>query len=125
MPVAASRCRFKGKGLFPEGVIGEGASAGLMKPEFSYQTKTPMNIKSRFICESVTPIRGGEVATLSACSAGGPDENSYAEGSPSARLELTITNPKAFGSFVPGQSYAAEFSPIVAKRPSARTRNRN
>lgn len=52
------------------------------------------------------------------CKDGGYDEtgsdenNTFAQFSPSASLDITITNPDLLGKFRPGQTFYVDFSPV-------------
>ena len=42
---------------------------------------------------------------------GSDENNTYAKFSPSADLELTVSNPDLIGKFNPGESYYLDFTP--------------
>lgn len=55
---------------------------------------------------------GSEIVELSAVYVNvKPEENSYAKGTPSASLKMTIDNPGAQGVLVPGKNFYVDFSP--------------
>lgn len=39
------------------------------------------------------------------------ESHGYSKWTPAGKLELTITNPRAFGAFVEGHSYYLDFTP--------------
>jgi len=55
-----------------------------------------------------------ESVTLVAIYEDGGNENaSFAEATPSASLQMTISNPAAFGEFVAGKCYYLDFTPVA------------
>lgn len=68
-------------------------------------------------CSVVAKHDGGyEQVQLNAVYGSESDENrSYATATPSAKLDITITNKDAFGAFVPGECYYVDFTPAPAK----------
>jgi hypothetical protein len=77
-------------------------------------------MRAKFTVYSVTKHEGFETLKFNAvgkkdCKYGpeGEDEdNTYARYTPSAVLEMTVTNPALIGKFVPGQVYRLDFSLI-------------
>jgi hypothetical protein len=78
-----------------------------------------MNImRAKLQLESVTTYQGGtEKLTFNAvCKSGGypsdgsDEDNTYALFSPSARLDITITNPALYGKFKPGKKFYVDFT---------------
>jgi len=80
-------------------------------------------IQARFFVESVKRTghpdgKGGvlgvcEIVTLRAIYSSGPDDpnRSFAEATPQAYMEMTITNREVFGAFEPGKLYDLLFTP--------------
>ena len=67
---------------------------------------------------SILQREGHEILTLQAVgkSEGYPEDgsdenNTYATWTPTASLEITITNPALRGKFTPGQAYYVDFTP--------------
>ena len=71
-----------------------------------------MNIKAKMRCDSVTKNSyDQEVVRLGAVYGDGEENKSYSLATPSASVELTISNPDAFGAFVPKGEYYVDFTP--------------
>lgn len=65
------------------------------------------------IVNSVTKTAyGDEITKLSAIYSGdkNAEDNTYSKATPSASLEITISNPAAQGFLVPGKSYYLDFN---------------
>lgn len=77
-----------------------------------------ITMRAKLEVESVTSTEGSEqlkfhaVAKKNAYPADGSDEdNSFARWTPSASLEMTITNPDLMGKFERGQKFYVDFTP--------------
>jgi len=75
-------------------------------------------IRAKFICTNVqshptTGEKTSESVELNAVWSGNAEDNSFASATLSATVTKTINNPAAFGFFVPGQKYYADFSLAV------------
>lgn len=76
-----------------------------------------MNIIAKMNCESVNPQTGGlvsspvicETVTLRAVYGDSEENKSFSEATPSAIVQMTISNKAAFGAFVEGKSYYVRF----------------
>lgn len=68
-------------------------------------------ITAKVICNKVERTVGTEQVTLSAVTANSEENKTWAKYTPAAQINLTITNPDAFGAFVPGQEYLVTFEP--------------
>lgn len=86
-----------------------------------------MNINTRFYVESVTsvgqpgygaapPAKTCEKIVMRAVYSSAPDDpnRSYSEATPSATVEMLVSNKDAWGAFAPGCSYDVVFSPTPA-----------
>lgn len=62
-------------------------------------------IKVKFECGSVRKTVYGENVECTPVLSGSEENKSFSAATPSGKLELMITNPEAYGSFVPGRSY--------------------
>ena len=77
-------------------------------------------MKAKLTVNSVTKYASCEVLEFIAVGKAdckyGPEgeneDNTYARYTPSANLQMTITNPELMGKFVPGQTYRVDFSLI-------------
>jgi hypothetical protein len=72
-------------------------------------------IRAKFNCAAVeswptTGEKQGESVTLTAVTNGSPEDNTFAAATPSAQLTKSITNPAAWGFFVVGKQYYADFT---------------
>jgi len=92
-----------------------------------------MNIKARFFCESVSntgqlqpsdgTMKNGNIVSqrvvLQAVYSIGIDDpnKTFSAFTPSARVEIMITNPEAWQAFKPGHLYDAMFSPVSEEKP--------
>lgn len=78
-----------------------------------------MNIKAKMRCASVTKYDAGaggyEGVKLTAVYSDSPENKTFSAATPTASVEMTISNPAAFGAFVPGAEYYVDFSPAAAK----------
>lgn len=73
-----------------------------------------MNVRAKFRCDSVTKTAyGGEIVKFSAVSIGNKEDNSFADATPSASVEMTISNKAVHGAFVPGAFYFSDFTPAA------------
>jgi len=71
-----------------------------------------MNVRAKFRCDSVTKHSyGHETVKFAAVSSGNKEDNSFSEATPSATLEMTVSNKAVHGAFVPGASYYCDFTP--------------
>lgn len=73
-----------------------------------------MNVRARMLCHHVDRWSTHEVVHLQAVYSQDKDSPnySYSQATPSAELKMTITNPAAFGAFLPGVEYDLPFSPV-------------
>lgn len=62
-------------------------------------------IKAKFQCGAVRKTVYGENVECTPVISGSEENKSFSAATPSGKLELMITNPEAYGSFVPGKSY--------------------
>lgn len=75
-------------------------------------------MRAKLQIESVTTRQGNESIKFHAvCKSGGytgdgsDEDNTFARFSPSANLEIAITNPDLLGKFKPGEKYYVDFTP--------------
>ena len=81
-----------------------------------------MAIKARFYCVSVRdqldtaeePKKIGEQVFLAAVYSSDPDSPNYkwSEATPYGQFEMFISNPAAFGGFVPNKEYELTLEPV-------------
>lgn len=73
-----------------------------------------MNIIAKMVCQSMQKSEEAETIILQAVYDDGCEENkSFSEATPSASVNMTISNKAAFGAFVEGQKYYVNFSPAT------------
>lgn len=70
-------------------------------------------MRAKFNCDEVTKYAWGvELVKLSAVyDDGNPENNEFAEATPSGDISITIDNPKAVGFLTPGKAYYVDFTP--------------
>lgn len=64
---------------------------------------------------SVNRTASGEQLKFSAVTNGTPEDNTYSKYTPSANLEMSVTNESLFGKFNPGEKYYVDFTPAEDK----------
>ncbi|UOF81734.1 hypothetical protein [Caudoviricetes sp.] len=73
-----------------------------------------MTVRAKFKCHSkeVREQNGSNVASLTffASYGEGQDNKDWSKWTPSGTLQMTITNPNAFGWFEPGKEYYLDFT---------------
>ncbi len=74
-----------------------------------------MNIIAKMHCEAVVkdenPHWPNEQVRLRAVYSDSPENKTFAAATPSATVELNISNPEAFGAFEEGREYYIKFTP--------------
>lgn len=73
-----------------------------------------MNILAKMKCHEVSKTEWGETVKLEPVHADCPENKTFAEATPSGKLELTITNKAAHGAFEAGKSYLVTIAEAVA-----------
>ena len=69
-----------------------------------------MNIIAKMRCDEVTKTSyGAELVKLNAVYGDSPENKSFSEATPSASIQMTVTNKEAHGAFVPGGEYFIRF----------------
>lgn len=74
-------------------------------------------MRAKLYVQSITRHEKSETLKFSAVSAksypndGTDENNTFAKWTPSANLEMTITNPELIGKFNPGQQFYVDFTP--------------
>lgn len=68
-------------------------------------------ILAKLHCESVLVTDGGRTAKFRAVYGDSEENKSFSKYTPSASLELHVTNPDVFESFQPGRDYLVSISP--------------
>lgn len=68
------------------------------------------DMRAKFKLQSVEVSEYGEKLKFSAITGNSPEDNSYSKYTPSAQLEMTVTNPDLHGKFKPGQSFYVDFT---------------
>ena len=72
-----------------------------------------MNIRAKFVCETVLKDSSNETVKLRAVTCDGSKDNeSWSKWTPSGELTMSVSNPAAHGAFVPGKSYFIDISPV-------------
>ena len=78
-------------------------------------------MRAKFVLQSVTATEHAETLLFNAvCKPNGypadglDEDNTYAKFSPSAKLEMTVTNPALWGKLRPGAKYYVDFTEAVA-----------
>ena len=71
-------------------------------------------IRAKMVCEEVAKnINAGERVKLRAVYGDTPENKSFSKWTPSATVEMQISNPAALGAFVPGAEYYLDFTPAA------------
>lgn len=79
------------------------------------------SMRAKMMIESVLQYKGQKSETLklravakkgSYPSDGSDEDNTYATFSPSATMDISITNPALVGKFNPGEFYYVDFTPV-------------
>ena len=69
-------------------------------------------IRAKMRCDTVTKTSyDAEVVKLQAVYGNIEENKSYSLATPTASVEITISNPEAFGKFVPKGEYYVDFTP--------------
>lgn len=71
-----------------------------------------VSMRAKLTIESVTLRAFGETIKFNAIY-GKPEDNSFAEATPSASAEFQINNKNLLGKFKPGQKFFVDFVPIA------------
>ena len=77
-----------------------------------------MSVRAQFRCTSVAALDPGEhnrpmsKVVLQAVYGRGVENAAWSRATPNGHLDMTITNPDAIGTFVPGQAYWLDISPV-------------
>lgn len=69
-------------------------------------------LRAKMKCLSVLKTEGGETVKLEPVHADSEENKTWSKWTPSGGLELTITNPDAFGKLVPGGEYLLDLTPV-------------
>jgi hypothetical protein len=69
-------------------------------------------LRAKMKCDSVTKTVNGETIRLHPVHADSEENKTWSKWTPSGGLELTITNPDAFGKLVPGGEYLLDLTPV-------------
>lgn len=70
-----------------------------------------VNVRAKFKCHSIEEIQGAKIVKLQAVYSNDPNSPNYSwsTATPSASLQMTITNPVAFEQFKVGEEYFLDF----------------
>lgn len=71
-----------------------------------------MNMRAKLTVQCVTDYGSSEVVKFSALYSNNPEDNSYSQATPSASMEMCITNPSLKGTIKPGQKFYVDFTKI-------------
>ena len=69
-----------------------------------------MNVRAKLTVQSVMKTEYSETVVLAAMYSNNPEDNSYSEATPSATLNMVVTNKSLWGHFKPGQKYYLDFT---------------
>lgn len=72
-----------------------------------------MSIQAKLQCTNLMQAVNQESPVLTAVTATSEENKRWAKYTPSGRLELTITNPAAFGFFEPGDEYLVTIEKVA------------
>lgn len=76
------------------------------------ETTSPL-MRAKLTVTTVTKSRyPGENVKFTADYSGSKEDNSFSEATPSAELEMFVSNPNLIGKLVPGQSFYVDFIPV-------------
>lgn len=70
-------------------------------------------MRAKLVIETVTLTTYGEKLKLNAVYGGSTnkEDNTFSEATPSATLEMHISNKELFGKFKPGEKFYVDFTP--------------
>ncbi len=69
-----------------------------------------MKIRAKFRCFSIESFENVEIVKLCAVNILKDDNTDWSRDTPSARLEMTITNPSATAQYKPGKTYPIDIT---------------
>lgn len=70
-------------------------------------------MRAKLKIQSVTSFEGmDQLKFVAQYSSSNSEDNSYSASTPSASLDMAITNKELIGTFKPGQSYLIDFIPV-------------
>lgn len=69
-------------------------------------------LRAKMKCDSVTRTTYGETIKLHPVHSGSPENEQWSKYTPSGSLDLTITNPDAFGKMQPGDEFFLDLTPV-------------
>lgn len=72
-------------------------------------------LRAKFGCLSVQKWVNSEQVKLIAVMDGSEENKAFWQATPSGQLDMSITNPAAFGSFEPGREYYLDFTRVEPK----------
>lgn len=70
-------------------------------------------MRAKFRVESVTHYSYGRTVKMAAVHDGSPENNQFAQATPSGSLEMHINNPAALDFLEPNKSYYLDFTPAT------------
>lgn len=68
------------------------------------------DMRAKFTLAKVGRHIGMEVLTFEAQYSENKEDNSYSKATPSANLQMTVTNEALFGKFAPGDKFYVDFT---------------
>lgn len=68
-------------------------------------------MRAKFQCQSVTKSVGQESIKMTPVLSDSEANKSFSKYTPCGAVDLTITNPDAFGFYEPGRAYFVDFTP--------------
>lgn len=73
-----------------------------------------MKARCKFNVQSVTDFGGNQrrINLAAICDSSVPEDQAFTKYTPNGNIEISITNPAAFGVFVPGKQVYVDFLPI-------------
>ncbi len=72
-----------------------------------------MNVRAKLTVEEVDLFENSEIVKMRAVyDSNTPEDNTYSKYTPSATLQMSVTNPSLFGYFRPGKKYYLDFVPM-------------
>lgn len=77
-----------------------------------------MNTRCKFKCNKLIQTENGEEIHMEPVTSDCTENESFSKWTPSGSFWISVTNPKLFGSFKPGQCYYLDISEAPAN-PSA------
>lgn len=77
-------------------------------------------MRAKLTISEVTQRIGGDSVKFTADYSGSKEDNSFSAATPTANLEMFISNPALIGTFKPGQRFYVDFTPVDTSAPATK-----